>query len=222
MMAPRVVCILVGKAAALPGDPGARTAYRKHRVGTAIRVSRLGLEGDEQAHTAVHGGADRAVLAYSAEHYDRWRADSLELALGAFGENIVVDGLDEQAVCIGDVFRVGSAVLEVSVPRTPCETITRVSGIPGLFERVLSTGRTGWLHRVLEEGAFVEGATLDRVAHPHPEWTVTRAADVMERMRGLDPATAADARSLAGITALAARWREKLLERAGEVEASRA
>ncbi len=211
----RVVCILLGSSAALPGEPALRTAYRKQRA-AAARVLRERLDGDEQEHVAVHGGADRAVLAYCAAHYTQWRAESFDLAYGAFGENLVLDGLDERSTCIGDVYRVGTAVLEVSVPRTPCETISRATGVSGLYERVLATGRTGWLHRVLEEGELTEGAGLVRLARPHPDWTVERAADVMARMRAIEPAIAPDARALAGLPALATRWREKLRERADE------
>lgn len=208
----RILAVRVGRAIDLTGETPLRTAYGKHRVVGRVRVLREGLEGDEQAHREVHGGPDRAVLAYSAEHYRAWAAESL--APTGFGENLLVEGLDESSVCIGDVFAAGSAVLEVSVPRTPCKAITRATAIDGLYERTRESGRTGWLHRVLEEGGLGEGDALVLRERPNPSWTVTRAAHVMELMRAYDKTIVPEARELAAVTALALGWREKLRRRA--------
>jgi MOSC domain-containing protein YiiM len=212
MPSPRVLSVRAGRTIDLvAGDP-VRTAFRKHRIVGPVRVTREGIEGDEHAHAEVHGGPDRAVLAYPAAHYRAWAAASV--AVDGFGENLVVDGLDEASVCIGDLYRVGTVLLEVSFPRTPCAMITRASGVQDLFERVRESDRTGWLHRVLEEGVLKEGDDVIACGRPNPTWTVSRAARVMARMRKLDPAAVDDARELATVAALVSGWREKLTKRA--------
>lgn len=216
MSSGKILAVRVGRSIDLTGASPIRTAYRKHRVAGRVRVLREGLEGDEQAHREAHGGPDRAVLAYSAAHYRAWGAE--DIAAHGFGENLVVEGLDEETVCIGDVFAAGSAALEVSVPRTPCNMISRATAIEGLFERVRDAGRTGWLHRVLEEGELGEGDELVLRARPNAAWTVTRAARVMERMRAYDAAIVTEARELAALGALAIGWREKLRRRADATE----
>ena len=88
----------------------------------AVSIRELNLAGDQQADLTVHGGLEKAVYAYPAEHYEYWRkqlsADSLPW--GAFGENLTTEGLWEDTLCIGDVLRVGSAVLQITQPRMPC------------------------------------------------------------------------------------------------------
>jgi MOSC domain-containing protein YiiM/SAM-dependent methyltransferase len=219
MTAPRIAAVLRGTPQPLAPDDPRPTAYRKQRCDAPVRVLRLGIEGDVQFARELHGGPDRALLAYAAAHYPRWRAEGLAVAYGAFGENLVVDGLDEDTVAIGDRFRAGTAVLEVAVPRTPCATIDGATGVAGLCERVRGGGRSGWLLRVIAEGTLGEGDALAREASPHPEWTVRRAAAVYERMRRGERAAADEARALAMLPELAARWREKLLERVADAQA---
>jgi MOSC domain-containing protein YiiM len=216
----RLLAVFAGKVRELPGDPSQRTAYRKERVVGPVRVLRAGLEGDEQAALDVHGGDDRAVLAYAAGNYAAFRAeaDPLDLPLGSFAENLTLEGPDERTVCIGDRVRLGSVLLEVSLPRTPCGTITLATGVAGLFEREKQSGRSGWLCRVLEEGELREGDDGVLLARPHPTWSVARAEVVMDRMRAFSPDAIEDARALAALPELAARWRVKLVERAAEAE----
>jgi MOSC domain-containing protein YiiM len=218
-MLTRIVSIQVGAAREVPmGESVRRTAYFKSSVLGPVRVSFAGLEGDEQAVADVHGGPDRAVLAYAAAHYEHWRRElpSQAWAPGAFAENLTIEGVDEHSVCIGDRYRAGSVVLEVSVPRTPCGSISQASGVSDLFERVESTGRTGWLHRVIEEGILEVGAELILCARPQPEWSVVRAAEVMARARRYERANVDAALALSEVSELAERWRVKLRERADQ------
>jgi len=161
----RVVSIQVG----LPRDLGDwRTAFFKKPVFGPVWLGWLGLDGDRQADPRYHGGPDKAVLAYSADHYAAWREDPgfSNLAHGAFAENFTIAGLDEATVCIGDKYRVGEAFVEVSQPRGPCWKIARRWKRPDLTARVAKTGRTGWYLRVLGEGYVEAGDEVSLVERP--------------------------------------------------------
>jgi MOSC domain-containing protein YiiM len=192
-----------------PWDRFWHTAFVKDPVAGPVMLRRENLDGDGQAERAgVHGGPDMAALAYAAEHYPRWRVelDLPELAHGGFGENLTVAGQDELTVCIGDVYEVGDAAVQVSQPRGPCHKISWRWRRADLQRRVEATGRHGWYLRVLREGAIEAGQPLRLVERPHPEWTVRRAADVYARRRQ-EPAEAAE---LAACEALAEPARETL------------
>lgn len=138
-----------------------RSGIRKRPVAGEVRVTRLGLVGDAQGDLRVHGGPHRAVYAYPIEHYDHWAdvADGGSWGPGAVGENLTTRGLDEESVCIGDVLRVGTCLLQVSQPRAPCATLAARVGsreFPRLFSR---SGRVGFYLRVLSEG-FVRGGDV--------------------------------------------------------------
>lgn len=196
------------------GQPGAaawmdqpwQTGFFKEIVDGPRWLSRTNLQGDGQADLDNHGGPDKAVLAYAAEHYPAWRAElgRPDLPHGAFGENFTIDGLTEATVCIGDLYRVGDALVQVSQPRQPCWKLARRWRIKELTALVDQTGRTGWYLRVLEEGEVAPGLPLTLLDRPHPAWTVTRATSVMRRRRQDREA----AGQLASLPELALSWRE--------------
>jgi MOSC domain-containing protein YiiM len=185
---------------------GMRTGFGKLPVSGGVRVGRLNLEGDGQADRRYHGGADMAVLAYSADHYVAWRAELSwpGLPLGGFGENLSVHGASEGTVCVGDLWRAGTALLQVSSPRKPCVKISRFWGRPDLLERVQETGRIGWYLRVIEEGALEAGAPVVLLERPHPAWTIERAFRAAQQRKG------PEALALAGVPALPERWKSWL------------
>ena len=151
-----------------------RSGIYKKPVSGAVWASRTNLAGDGQADLGVHGGPDKAVYAYPSEHYPLWRAELglAEMAFGGFGENLTVSGLLELEVSIGDVYRAGEALLQISQPRGPCWKLARRWGIKGLEKRFSVTGRTGFYLRVLQEGNIETGNSLELVERPAPEWTV--------------------------------------------------
>jgi MOSC domain-containing protein YiiM len=156
------------------------TAFAKYPVSGPVRVSRLGLVGDEQADTVNHGGVDKAVCVYPAEHYDYWRGRlGREFGPAGFGENLTVAGATEAEVCIGDVYGCGDAMFEVSQPRQPCFKIAATYGIKALPAWVQGTGYTGYYLRVLTEGAIDTGEELRLEHRPHPRLTVAEANRVM-------------------------------------------
>jgi MOSC domain-containing protein YiiM len=149
-----------------------------------------------------------AVLAYSADHYPAWRAELSwpELPLGGFGENLSVSGTTERLACVGDVWRAGTALLQISSPRNPCVKISTFWRRADLLDRVRGTGRIGWYLRVLEEGELEAGIAVALVARPHEAWPISRVWDVMTRRREEPEA----ARDLAGVAALSGRWKARL------------
>lgn len=211
---PSILSIQVGRprqygqaGAADPLERPWTSGIAKQPVSGRLRLTLTNLAGDEQADRENHGGPDKAVLAYAASHYPLWREElGRDLPFGAFGENLTVLGLDEETVCIGDVFSLGTARLEVSQPRQPCWKLARRWGIKDLTARVEATGRTGWYLRVLEAGEVAAGQSLHLLSRACPEWTVARATRAMRR-READPQLAA---ALAACPALAKTWREAL------------
>jgi MOSC domain-containing protein YiiM len=138
------------------------TGIFKEPVGGPVAIGRLGLEGDRQVDTRVHGGPDKAVYAYAHEHYGTW-AEELgrdDLIRGQFGENLTVTGLLEADVHIGDRFRVGSALLEVTQPRVPCFKLGIKMGDATFPKRFLKSKRAGWYYRVIEEGTVQAGDAI--------------------------------------------------------------
>lgn len=176
-----------------------------------VRLGAANLEGDRQADLHVHGGPDQAVLAYCAEHYQDWRREleREDVGPGGFAENFTISGLSEDTACVGDLFEVGDALVQVSHPRGPCWKIERRWGIPGLLRRVEESGRCGWYMRVVREGTIEAGQPMHVVSRPNPAWNIRRAARVM-RKPGSDPQAAAE---LAAIETFPDRYRKRLFSR---------
>ncbi|MFV1441764.1 MOSC domain-containing protein [Phaeobacter sp. JH60H1] len=173
-----------------------------------------GFTGDSQADLTVHGGADKAIHHYASEHYRLWQ-DEAELpptaVPAAFGENIASYGLTEDTLCIGDILRLGSAVVQISQGRQPCWKLglyTQNKRMPYLFQK---TGRTGWYYRVLEPGAAQRHDEIRLIERRHPEWTVHRVTHA----RLTRKITAGEAASLADLADLAAGWRAAFARMAG-------
>ena len=144
------------------------TSIFKEPVEGPVTVSRLNLEGDEQADLSVHGGPSKAVYVYHAEHYELWRDELPEddLGWGAFGENLTIAGLPrEDGIHIGDVLRAGSALLAVTQPRLPCFKLSVRLGRADMVKRFLASGRTGFYVSVVEEGVVAAGNEVTFVSH---------------------------------------------------------
>ena len=150
----------------------------KTPVAGRVRVHRLGLDGDGQADLTVHGGPDKAVYAYSHDHYARWATElgRADLEPGTFGENLTVDGMLETDVRIGDIYRIGSAVLQVTQPRSPCFKLAAHLGLPDFPKSFLASGRSGFYLRVLEEGDLGAGDAIERISSSPTGLTVLEAS----------------------------------------------
>jgi MOSC domain-containing protein YiiM len=196
------------------------TGFFKVPVDGPIFVGTTNLAGDGQADLKNHGGVDKAVLAYSADHYPKWR-DELnmpDMPFGAFGENLTIAGLSEGAVCIGDICRVGDVTFEVSQPRQPCWKLARRWRLHELTGLVVRNGRSGWYLRVLEEGWIEAPMPVTLIERPNPEWSIARANRILHHCK-TDLALTLE---LAEVPRLAASWVDELRERAERLSAQSA
>jgi MOSC domain-containing protein YiiM len=193
-------------------DSSWRTGFFKMPVEGPVSVGTTNLEGDGQADLQNHGGIDKAVLAYSADHYPKWRRElrMADMPHGSFGENLTIDGLSEESAFIGDVIRIGGATFEVSQPRRPCWKLARRWRMHELPDLVIQNGRSGWYLRVLEPGRIARQMSLTLLERPNPEWSIARANQVLHH--GTKDLTLT--RALAGVPGLADSWSEALRARA--------
>ena len=219
MANPTVLSIQTGKATTRELDSAFdkraaawTSAIFKAPVAGTIFLSRLGLDGDEQADTFNHGGVDKAALLYGAAHYPAWRTelDRPDAAFGAFGETFTIGDQTEETVCIGDVYRIGTVEVEVSQPRTPCWKLARRWQVRDMMARVNRSGRPGWYVRVLREGYVGAGLPVMLLERPYPAWTVARVSATYNFGRD-DVAANAE---LARLAPLAEGWREVFAKRA--------
>ena len=203
-----ILAVLCGQVRPFRGDDEP-SAIGKLPVAHAVAVEPLGLVGDQQADRTVHGGVDKAIHHYPADHYDWWRGQLGDHALlgapGAFGENISTSGLDEQTVCLGDRFRLGTALVEVSQARQPCWKLDHRFGAKGVMAAVVTTRRSGWYYRVLETGQVRAGDDLEMVERRYPEWPLASLFGLLIGGEARD--RAGDLRALRDVPALAETWK---------------
>jgi MOSC domain-containing protein YiiM len=172
--------------------------------GETLRLDPLNLEGDRQADLSVHGGPDKAVYAYPAEHLPVWNAElGTAFGPGTFGENLTTAGMLEDEVRIGDVWAWGDARLQVVQPRSPCYKLAAITGRPDIGKRLVRSGRTGWYLRVLEPGEVPVAGTI-QVVERHPAGVTVLDAH-RATLPGASPAERARA---AAVEPLAESWRE--------------
>ncbi|HJT22585.1 MAG TPA: MOSC domain-containing protein [Nitrospira sp.] len=152
------------------------TGIYKEPVPGRIMLRRFNLDGDRQADLTVHGGRDKAVYVYPSEHYQIWRTElpDMDLPYGSFGENFTTEGLDERSVHIGDRFRIGGAVVEVTQPRLPCYKLGIRFGRPDMPKRFHASGSCGWYLAVLQEGEVGAGDAWERIARQDGEVSVIK------------------------------------------------
>ncbi|MBX7526644.1 MOSC domain-containing protein [Qipengyuania vesicularis] len=201
------ICIGLPK----PFNGAELSAIDKKPVEGPVTIRSFGIEGDMVADTKHHGGVDMAVHQYPRDHYagwDHWLGGH-ELLGGpaAFGENLMVSSLTEDAVHIGDRFRLGTALLEVSQARQPCWKIEHRFGHKGMVARIIEQHNCGWYYRVIEEGAASPGDTLEKVETGHGDWSVSRTFAKL-----YDPSSRAsrqELEELASLDRLSGTWREK-------------
>ncbi len=142
---------------------------------------RLNLDGDQQADLSVHGGADKAIYVYPAEHYEPWQREleTTDLPWGMFGENLTTQGLVEDTVVVGERWHVGQAVLIVTQPRQPCYKLSARFARDDILRRFVRSRRTGWYVAVLREGAIMAGDPIEEIERPADSLTVAAVADLM-------------------------------------------
>lgn len=184
------------------------TAIDKQEV-HEVYLSTHGFKGDDVADKQHHGGPDRAVCFYPAEHYVKWEKElGKALPIAAFGENLTVTNMVEADVCIGDIYKIGDAVIQITQGRIPCSTIDRYAEANILLKRLIETGFTGYLARVLKEGVIKADSKIELLErHPasvsilycNKVYYQNKDALAMERIQAVD--------------ALANDWKQKLEKR---------
>ena len=164
----RLVAVLVGQPQEIPhGDGVWRSAIFKSPVEGPIAVGMRGLDGDQVADTKNHGSPDQALCCQPMVHYDHWnRVYGAILEAGAVGENWTIADWDEESVCVGDIWQVGSARVQVSAPRYPCYKQERKVGLEGFLKQVMESRRTGWYLRVLTPGTVQAGDSVVLESRP--------------------------------------------------------
>jgi MOSC domain-containing protein YiiM len=165
-----------------------RTGIWKLPAEGRVAAGRLGLAGDVQADRTVHGGPDKAVYAYAREDTEWWEAElGRPLEHGAFGENLTLSGVDVSGALVGERWRVGSAVLEISEPRLPCWKLATKMGDPAFLKRFATALRPGTYLRVIDEGELGAGDEIEVMERPDHDVTVRLLAEAVQVDQGLAP-----------------------------------
>lgn len=171
-----IEAIFIGQPQQLHDENGSwYSAIFRQPVQAPVLLTERGLVGDQVADSKHHGSLDQAVCCHPLAHYDYWRTiypNHPMLAAGGVGENWTIGNLDEKGVCVGDVVRVGTAIVQVSGPRYPCWKQGRKLQIAGFHEQTMATLRTGWYGRVLRPGRVQPHDEWQLEERPHPQMTI--------------------------------------------------
>lgn len=191
----RIVSVNVGQPREIAlRDHVVLTSIFKHPVEGRLAVRGHNIDGDRQADPRVHGGPYKAVYAYASEHYAQWAQElpDAELGWGAFGENLTLAGLTEEQSQIGDRYRIGSAVLEVTQPRMPCFKLNLRFGRDDMVKRFWRSGFSGIYFAIVQEGELGAGDGIELVGRERDSISVadivrlykgeTQDADLFERL----------------------------------------
>ncbi len=208
----KIISVNVGRPRlVMSNEQPVSTAIFKSPVEGRVMLRKLNLDGDRQADLTVHGGPDKAVYAYPAEHYPFWHSElpGMELPWGVFGENFSTDGLDEASINIGDGFRIGAAELTVTQPRMPCYKLGIRFGRSDILKRFLKSGRTGFYFSVQSEGEVGAGGEIELIRRDPHNVTVS---DVVHLYASHAPDPDLLQRALA-LPALPESWREHFRQR---------
>jgi MOSC domain-containing protein YiiM len=200
---------------ARPFNGAELSAITKRPREGAVQVLEEGLAPDEQADRRVHGGPEMALHLYPLDHHAWWREQIGDHPAldepGGFGSNLAVTGLTEEMVHIGDRFRLGSALIEISQPRQPCWKIEHRFGRKGMVASIIRTGRCGWYFRVIETGDVAAGDSLERIAIGAADWSVARVFRALVAGK----VTQAELAELANLAPLSPKLRERAAAKFG-------
>lgn len=192
------------------------TGIFKEPVQGRVMLKRLNLDGDGQADLVAHGGAYKAVYVYSYDHYSYWqnKLGRKDFTYGQFGENFTVTGMAEEQVHIGDIFRVGNALVEITQPRVPCFKLAFKMGQPDFVKLFLHSKRSGFYLRVLEEGEVGANDSIERISLGPQQMTVKEILHLLY----FDNKNIGQAQRALRIPALAPGWRDSFEEIVAQAE----
>lgn len=206
------VTLFIGSIRPLP-ESGRPTGMYKQPVVTELELGAEGFIGDQQADRRVHGGPEKAVHLYPARHYarlvERFPEAAAQLVSGSLGENISTPELDENDVRIGDLWRLGSALLQVCQPRNPCWKIDERFAADGMAAFIAEQRLTGWYWRVVTPGRVTPGDSLELAQAADGAFTLAEAMRCWQAHR---PALA-NLEKLAASPGIASNWQQKIMTR---------
>ena len=152
-----------------------KTAIKKNPVDEAY-ITKLGPEGDEVGLKEHHGGINKALFSISTAAFNelnkitgnsfKWNGTAI------YGENLVISGLDEDSICVGDVYEIGECIIEISQPRKPCIRLSKNTGYPDMLKTIIETGWTGWYSRIIQEGTVKKGDRMVLKERIYPKLTI--------------------------------------------------
>jgi len=208
---PRVISIQIGKVAPL-GPDRVPSGFIKHAVQGPVTVAPEGLVGDEQADLSVHGGPDKAVYGYGAANYLEWREEYPQhhalLVPGGFGENLTIEGLREEDLCVGDIHAIGTARLQVCQPRQPCFKFALRFNDKHMPKAMIRSGRSGWYYRVLQPGSLDPGNAVELIERPNPNFPFTRLVELIS----FGKVTPTELEQMQDMPGLAVNWQQRARE----------
>ncbi len=207
-----ILGLFAGQIRPMPGD-GRATAIFKQPVSGRVRVGWEGLETDVQADRRFHGGAEKALHHFPLENHGRLARQFPELAQqfvpGAIGENISTEGIDEASICIGDIYALGGARIQVGQPRTPCWKIDAKFGREGISQHIAEQGIAGWYYRVLAPGEVQTGDAFTLLERNADAVSLAQLWEASRLRRPLPEAL----QRIADTPGLNEAWRHKVLQR---------
>ena len=195
-----------------------RTGIFKEPVGKRVKVNALNIEGDGQADLMGHGGEFRAVYVYSFDNYAYWedKLGRTDFKMGQFGENFTVEGLLDEEVHVGDVFRIGTALFEVTQPRVPCYKLAMKMGVEGFYNQILESGRLGFYFKVFEEGEVGAGDVIEKTKSDPVGLTITQ----VNRLMYYDKDNLVETKRALGVEALSPGWKSTFEGRLAKAKSS--
>ncbi len=190
------------------------TGMCKKPVTIPLALTHQGLEGDGVGDLKHHGGSDKAVCVYTLDHYEYWeKILGRKMPDAAFGENFTVTDMNDDGICVGDIYRAGTAIMQVSQPRQPCSTLAARYGRDDFVKLVVESGRTGFYLRVLEEGKVKAGDSLQLLEQDQRRVSVAFANHIYHHDRknreGIEKVLA--------VLALSESWQKSFRELKGKV-----
>lgn len=202
--------LLTGKIS-LFGPNDELSAINKKNILEPIFITKLGLKGDEQADLRVHGGIDKAIHHFPAEHYATLLnlLPQITFSIGGFGENLSSYGVTEKEVCFGDIFSLGTATVQLSQGRQPCWKLDTRFQYPTMAKLVQKHSLTGWYYRVVEEGMVSPGDRLTLLDRSYPQANLDRVMRLLHR----EPMRLDEFQELSELSVIPSKWRKIFLKR---------
>jgi MOSC domain-containing protein YiiM len=216
----RIQGVYVGMPAVLTefgGQPVISSIVKRPATEPELTLTDVNLAGDAQADLMVHGGPDKAVYVYPAEHYATWREAGYELEEGRVGENVSTLGATEETVRLGDVWQWGDALVQVSQPRSPCFRLGLHAKDKYVIRDMIASGRCGWYMRVLQQGTVPTSGELKLITRAEYSPTIAELYSISFSRRS--DKLPGQLRRLIADPHLAAQWRAALVDRLADVEA---